>query len=65
MAFAEFLLTVLKQLREGPVDVAEAEKTEVVGLDEDPSGVKARLIFGRLRGAEAPLFHRYTGRSQC
>ena len=43
MAFAEFLLAVLKQLREGPVDVAEAEKTQVVGLDEDSSGAKAHI----------------------
>ena len=36
VAFAEFVFTVLEQLGEGAVDVAEAEEAEVVGLNVFP-----------------------------
>ena len=49
---------VFEQADESPVDVAEAEEAEVVGVDGVPrTGAKARIISGRERGAEAPLFH--------
>ena len=42
VALTQILLAVLEQLQERPVDIAEAEEAEVVGMDADPSGAKAR-----------------------
>jgi hypothetical protein len=43
VAVAQFRLAVAEQLREREVYIAEAEETEIVGLNTDPSGAKARL----------------------
>jgi hypothetical protein len=47
VAVAEFGFAVEEELREGAVDVAEAEEAEVVGVNASSSGANARLILLR------------------